>query len=83
MISPGLGLSCFLPQVLFSGVVFQAFAKEPATGSGPVEISGIYPHLVMFNHEGECGVGAVVPWVERLWVITCCPYLPESPLSTR
>ena len=26
------------------------------------EVSGIYPHLAMFNDEGECGTGAVVPW---------------------
>ena len=24
-------------------------------------VSGIYPHLAMFNDEGECGTGAVVP----------------------
>lgn len=30
----------------------------------------------MFNNEGECGTGAVVPWAERLWVITYGPHLP-------
>lgn len=35
------------------------------------QISGIYPHLAFYNNEGsECGVGAVVPWANRLWVIT-------------
>ncbi len=24
----------------------------------PVSVSGIYPHLAMFNNEGECGTGA-------------------------
>ncbi len=42
----------------------------------PKEISGIYPHLAMFNDEGECGTGAVVPWAGRLWVITYGPHLP-------
>ena len=28
----------------------------------PVRISGRYPHLAMFNHGSECGIGAVVPW---------------------
>ena len=28
----------------------------------PRGISGSYPHLAMFNNEGECGTGAVVPW---------------------
>ena len=33
--------------------------------------SGIYPHLAHYNYEStECGTGAVVPWANRLWVIT-------------
>lgn len=39
-------------------------------------ISGIYPHLAYYNQEGECGTGAVVPWADRLWVITYGPHLP-------
>jgi len=42
----------------------------------PPQISGIYPSLAMFNNEGECGTGAVVPWADRLWVITYGPHLP-------
>ncbi|MBN1851880.1 MAG: hypothetical protein JW829_04120, partial [Pirellulales bacterium] len=41
-------------------------------------ISGIYPHLAMFNNEGECGTGAVVPWADRLWVITYGPHFPNG-----
>ncbi|MGA0133320.1 MAG: hypothetical protein ACO3ND_03065 [Opitutales bacterium] len=44
--------------------------------SAPVERSGIYPELAYFNDEGECGTGAVVPWADRLWVITYGPHLP-------
>jgi len=40
------------------------------------EVSGIYPHLAYFNDEGECGTGAVVPWADRLWVITYSPHKP-------
>ena len=42
----------------------------------PRQVSGIYPSLAMFNNEGECGTGAVVPWADRLWVITYGPHLP-------
>lgn len=42
-----------------------------------VEISGIYPHLAMYNTDtenlyrlGETGVGAIVPWAGKLWVMT-------------
>jgi hypothetical protein len=44
--------------------------------SAPPEWSGIYPSLAYFNQEGECGTGAVVPWADRLWVITYGPHLP-------
>jgi len=47
--------------------------------AAPKQISGIYPHLTMYNNEGECGTGAVVPWADRLWVIT---YGPHSPLGS-
>ena len=30
----------------------------------------------MFNDEGECGTGAVVLWVDRLWVINYGSRLP-------
>jgi len=41
-------------------------------------VSGIYPHLAMFNDEGECGTGAVVPWADRLWAITYGPHKPTG-----
>jgi hypothetical protein len=41
-------------------------------------ISGIYPHLAYYNNEDECGTGAVVPWADRLWVITYGPHLPHG-----
>ena len=28
----------------------------------------------MYNEEGECGTGAVVPWGDKLWVITYAPH---------
>ncbi|GDY22757.1 hypothetical protein LBMAG56_41040 [Verrucomicrobiota bacterium] len=41
-------------------------------------LSGIYPHLAMFNNEGECGTGAVVQWAGRLWVVTYAPHKPSG-----
>lgn len=32
----------------------------------------------MFNSQGECGTGAVVPWADRLWVITYSPHYPKG-----
>lgn len=59
-----------LLSVYFVCSVVNALAQEPRS------ISGIYPSLAMFNNEGECGTGAVVPWADRLWVITYGPHLP-------
>ncbi len=42
----------------------------------PPQRSGIYPSLAYFNDEGECGTGAVVPWADRLWVVTYGPHKP-------
>ena len=54
-----------------------AFALTALSASAaPQEWSGIYPELAYFNNEGECGTGAVVPWADRLWVITYGPHLP-------
>ena len=56
---------------------FVAFALTALSASAaPQEWSGIYPELAYFNNEGECGTGAVVPWADRLWVITYGPHLP-------
>ncbi|MGK7393923.1 MAG: hypothetical protein ACNS62_05105 [Candidatus Cyclobacteriaceae bacterium M3_2C_046] len=56
------------------------FSCQPFEQTGealePLQISGIYPHLAYYNDEGECGTGAVVPWQDRLWVITYGPHLP-------
>jgi hypothetical protein len=42
----------------------------------PLNLSGIYPHLHMWNDGGECGTGAVVPWQGELWAITYSPHKP-------
>ena len=55
-----------------------AVAQENAPETAPLEISGRYPHLAMLNHQGECGTGAVVPWADRLWVITYAPHRPTG-----
>jgi hypothetical protein len=52
--------------------------KEHAEKNKPewIQISGVFPHLAYYNEEGECGTGAVVPWADKLWVITYGPHLP-------
>ena len=49
-----------------------------ACKAAPSELSGIYPHLAMFNSQKECGTGAVVPWADKLWVVTYAPHQPKG-----
>ena len=66
-----------LALILF-GLTLPGVAGEPPADCtrGAVQISGIYPHLAAFNSpaSGECGIGAVVPWADRLWMITYPPH---------
>lgn len=59
------------PWLLVTLTSLTAWAAE-----APPQRSGIYPSLAYFNDEGECGTGAVVPWADRLWVITYGPHKP-------
>jgi hypothetical protein len=62
-------------RVLFLSLLALVTPRIPFAAE-PVAISGIYPNLAMFNDEGECGTGAVVPWADCLWVITYGPHRP-------
>lgn len=61
---------------IFPVIILGALLSATASAVEPVNVSGIYPHLAMFNQEAECGTGAVVPWAGKLWVITYGPHLP-------
>ena len=49
-----------------------------ARGGEPLEVSGRYPHLALFNHGGECGIGALAPWAGKLWGVTYSPHSPRG-----
>jgi len=42
--------------------------------SRPLNVSGVFPHLCLKAGLGpprtECGVGALMPWADRLWAVT-------------
>ncbi|OXU15626.1 hypothetical protein SMSP1_00601 [Sedimentisphaera salicampi] len=62
---------------LISSVLFSA--GSAVAGSEPRSSwSGVYPHLAYFNDNRECGTGAVVPWANRLWVVTYAPHSPKG-----
>jgi hypothetical protein len=58
-------------------------AEPDAAATGPLQISGVYPHLTAYNqtgtnHFGEVGIGAVVPWAGKLWYLTYPPHQPRG-----
>jgi len=80
-----------LPDLGTAAVKFASVngAEEMVHTSGTREISGVYPHLTTYSqsrkdgsffklgHE-ECGIGAVIPWAGKLWMITYAPHQPRG-----
>jgi hypothetical protein len=64
----------FLTQLIAAAIAARLPRAGQATNT-PLQISGVYPSLAMFNDERECGTGAVVVWAGRLWAITYGPHL--------
>jgi hypothetical protein len=69
-------MTYYLPRpLLFPLLVLVAAAPVSGETIRP-ELSGIHPHLAMFNENAECGTGAVVVWADRLWAVTYAPHKP-------
>ena len=85
-----LSILCFVALINFN-------CKEGITQSGdnnprdqastvkPLQISGVYPHLAVFNegnglpcvgNGGEGGIGAITPWAGKLWMVTYSAHCP-------
>ncbi len=52
-------------------------------------ISGVYPHLTTYgvysqngahykSGHNECGIGAIVPWAGKLWMVNYAPHMPKG-----
>ncbi len=68
------------------------FAFDDGQGKPPrmdLFISGVYPHLTTYGiysengahtKEGhnECGIGALVPWAGKLWMVNYAPHMPRG-----
>jgi hypothetical protein len=50
----------------------------PSPNDRVVNIGGVYPHLAVFNSAGECGVGAIASWCDKLWFLTYPPHFPDG-----
>ncbi len=74
-------------------ICFVAVAASIGRADEPIppdlQISGVYPHLTTYGiysqngghfKEGhnECGIGAVVPWAGKLWMVNYAPHMPHG-----
>ncbi len=74
-------LSIFSVTFLLSVFVIGKLDAQPR--ENPIFISGIYPHLTTYADNGnlrgnlnECGIGAVVPWGDKLWMVNYAAHEP-------
>lgn len=67
----------------FIAAASSGLLSVPAFSQVPIQISGVYPHLAVYNNENECGIGAIVPWADRLWFLTYSPHKPSGSQSDK
>ncbi|TWU04289.1 hypothetical protein [Stieleria varia] len=64
-------------------------STPPAPPRTDVHISGVYPHLTVYgvysqngahykSGHNECGIGAIVPWAGKLWMVNYAPHQPTG-----
>ena len=53
-------------------------ASGAEADTSPPCFGGRYPRLAVSNSQGECGIGAVVPWAGRLWFVTYAPHARQG-----
>ncbi|TWU42556.1 sulfatase/phosphatase domain-containing protein [Novipirellula artificiosorum] len=69
--------------------VLQIPDQPPRSPRTDLFISGVYPHLTTYgvysqngahgkDGHNECGIGAVVPWAGKLWMVNYAPHMPKG-----
>ncbi len=64
-------------------------ATQPENPRTDLQISGVYPHLTtygVYSQNGahqkgghdECGIGAIVPWAGKLYMVNYAPHMPNG-----
>ena len=73
-------------EILFGAVKGE---EQVVQMSGNRKIAGIYPHLTTYSQSRkdgkffkdghqECGIGGIIPWAGKLWMITYAPHKPRG-----
>ena len=72
-----------------TGNTTSASVPEITETTGTRFIGGVYPHLTTYSQSrvdglfnradsSECGIGAIVPWAGKLWMVTYAPHRPQG-----
>ena len=74
-----------------AGILFETVKgqEQVVQMSGSRKIAGIYPHLTTYSQSRkdgkffkdghqECGIGGIIPWADKLWMITYAPHKPRG-----
>jgi hypothetical protein len=65
-----------------TNIVAQQIPVSP--GSDPVQINGVFPHLTIVGphaSRSESGIGALLPWADRLWMIGYVAHIHGSKIG--
>ncbi|WP_417745914.1 hypothetical protein [Rosistilla oblonga] len=88
-----LRLVVLIALLLVPGLSVAQEATEPSATQSVVrndlQISGVYPHLTVYgiysqngghflSGHDECGIGAIVPWAGKLWMVNYAPHKPNG-----
>lgn len=71
------------------GLAVLVLGNSSSVCADDLQISGVYPHLTtygVYSQDGahnkaghdECGIGAVVPWAGKLWMVNYAPHQPRG-----
>lgn len=80
-------IPCFLLLMMVSNACLVCGQQPPVRTD--LFISGVYPHLTtygIYSQNGahlktghnECGIGAIVPWAGKLWMVNYAPHMPRG-----
>lgn len=80
VVLPDGGIGCLYERdgyktITFARITLDWLTRKEET-AGTASYSGIHPHLAVFNKQRECGIGAVAPLGDRLWMVTYAPHRP-------
>jgi hypothetical protein len=70
---------------LAAALIALPHANSAEAPQSAIEVSGVFPRLAMVADHSprtEAGTGALMPWADRLWIVTYVAHMEESGSGT-